>query len=135
MTPVQLAAVAAGALMAVTVAFQLALAAGMPWGDATMGGRARHVDGVLAPPYRVMALLSAVLLAVAALIVVSRAGVVDMGLPDPVRLIGTWLVVAFSILNTLTNLSGRHPLERFGFSAITLAVAILAAYVALAAPA
>jgi len=37
-------------------------------------------------------------------------------------------------INTLTNLSGRHPLERWGMSALTATVATLAAYVAVAAP-
>ncbi len=71
------------------------------------------------------------LLALAALIVLSRGGVVDVGLPDDVLRIGAWVVVGFAILNTLTNLSGRHPVERFGMSAITIAIALLAGLVAL----
>ena len=35
-------------------------------------------------------------------------------------------------LNTLTNLSGWHPLERWGMSAIALATALLVGYVAYA---
>jgi hypothetical protein len=38
-------------------------------------------------------------------------------------------------VNTVTNLSGRHPLERWGMSSITLVTALLVAYVAYAVPA
>ena len=37
-------------------------------------------------------------------------------------------------LNTLTNLSGKHPLERWGMGSITLVGALLVGYVAYAAP-
>jgi hypothetical protein len=134
-TLVQLAGLGAAALIGLVVLFQLALALGAPLGEATMGGRAQHVGGVLTGRYRLMALVSAVLLVVAALIVLSRAAVVEVGLPDPVVVIGAWVVVGFMVLNTLTNLSGRHPLERWGMSAITVAVALLSVYVALNAPA
>jgi hypothetical protein len=129
----ELAGMVAAGLIGLVIAFQLALTLGAPLGEATMGGRAEHVDGVLAPRYRLMALASAVLLAVAATVLLSRARVVDIGLPEAVVDIGTWVVVAFTILNTLTNLTGRHPLERFGFSTVTLVVAILAVYLALSA--
>ena len=130
---VQIAATAAAALLALVALFQLLLAAGLKLGEATMGGRAQVIDGALAPRYRLAAVASAVLLIVAAIIVLSRAGMVDIGLPDGVVVIGAWVVVGFTILNTLTNLSGRHPLERYGMSALTVVVAILTAYVALSA--
>jgi hypothetical protein len=38
-------------------------------------------------------------------------------------------------LNTLSNLPGRHPLERRGMASITLLAGLLVAYVAYAAPA
>ena len=132
---IELAAVAAAALIALVVLFQIALALGAPMGEATMGGRAQHAGGVLTRRYRLMALASAALLVVAALIVLSRAGVVDIGLPEAVVAVGSWVVVGFSVLNTVTNLSGRHPLERWAMSAITLVVALLAAYVAINTPA
>ena len=129
---VEVAAVVAAALIGLVVLFQVALALGAPMGEATMGGRAQHVGGVLTPPYRLMALASAALLVLAAFVVLSRAGVVDLGLLEAVVAIGAWVVVGFSVLNTVTNLSGRHPLERWGFSAVTLAVGVLSGYVVFA---
>jgi hypothetical protein len=46
-----------------------------------------------------------------------------------------WVVAGFLVLNTVTNLSGRHPLERWGMASITLVAALLVGYVAYAAPA
>lgn len=134
MTLVELAAVAAAVLMAGVIAFQVALAAGLPLGEATMGGRAATVDGVLQPPYRAIALGSAVVLVLAAWIVLGRAGTVPIFLDGQALVLSAWVVAGFMALNTLTNLSGRHPFERRGMSSITLAAALIVSYVAYAAP-
>lgn len=134
MTLVELAAVAAAALMAAVVMFQVALAAGLPLGEATMGGRAATVEGVLEPWYRALAFGSALVLILAAWIVLARAGLVSIFLDDQVLVWSTWVVAGFLALNTVTNLSGRHPLERWGMASITLVAAILVGYVAYAAP-
>ena len=78
MSLVELAAVAAAVLIAGVIAFQVALAAGVPLGEATMGGRAATVGGVLQPPYRAVALGSAVVLGLAAWIVLGRADLVPI---------------------------------------------------------
>lgn len=134
MTLVELAAVAAAVLMGAVAVFQIALAAGMPLGDATMGGRAATVEGVLQPRYRVIAVASAIVLILAAWIVLARAGLVTIPLDDQVLSWSTWVVAGFLALNTLTNLAGRHPLERWGMGSITLVNALLVGYVAYAAP-
>jgi hypothetical protein len=133
MTSVELAAIVAAVLMAGVIAFQVALAAGLPLGEATMGGRAATVGGVLQPPYRAMALGSAVVLVLGAWIVLGRAGTVPIFLGGQALAWSAWVVAGFMALNTLTNLSGRHPLERLGMSSITLAGALLVGYVAYAA--
>jgi hypothetical protein len=90
---------------------------------------------VLEPPFRVLAGVSAVILAVAAWVILARVGLVDRGpVDDTILGWGTVAVAGFTALNTLSNLSGRHPLERWGMGSITLAVALLATHVALAAP-
>jgi hypothetical protein len=134
MTLVELAAVAAAALLAAAAAFQIALAAGLPLGEATMGGRATTVEGVLQPRYRVIAVASAIVLILAAWIVLARAGLITIPLDDQVLSWSTWVVAGFLALNTLTNLAGRHPLERWGMGSITLVNALLVGYVAYAAP-
>jgi len=133
MTLVELAAVTAALLMAAVVVFQVALAAGVPLGEATMGGRAATINGVLQPPYRAMAVGSAVVLALAAWVVLARAGLVPIFLGGQALVWSAWVVPSFMALNTLTNLSGRHPLERWGMGSITLVGALLVGYVAYAA--
>jgi hypothetical protein len=134
MTLVELAAVVAALLMAAVAIFQVALAAGLPLGEATMGGRAATVDGVLQPRYRAIALASAVVLILTAWIVLGRAGLVSTFIGGQVLVWTTWVVAGFLALNTLTNLSGKHPLERRGLASITLISAVLVGYVAFAAP-
>ena len=134
MSLVELAAVAAAVLIAGVIAFQVALAAGVPLGEATMGGRAATVGGVLQPPYRAVALGSAVVLGLAAWIILGRAGLVPIFLGGQALAWSTWVVAGFMALNTVTNLSGPHPLERWGMGSITLAAALLVGYVAYAAP-
>jgi hypothetical protein len=129
MTVLELAAVVAAVLMVGVAAFQVALAAGLPLGEATMGGRASTIDGVLQPPYRAVALGSSAVLVLAAWIVLARAA--GPSFPGGQALAwAAWVVAGFLALNTLTNLSGRHPLERWGMASITLAAALLVAYVA-----
>jgi hypothetical protein len=134
MTLVELSAVTAALLMAAVAVFQVALAMGLPLGEATMGGRARTVGGMLQGPYRVLALVSAVVLVLAGWLVLGRAGIVTTFLDGQALTWATWLVAAFLVLNTLSNLSGRHPLEKWGMASITLVSAVLVGYVALAAP-
>ncbi len=126
--------VLAAVLLTAVIAFQVALAAGLPLGQATMGGRASTSDGVLDPPFRLMAVGSAVVLVLAAWIVLARGGVLPIFLDDRALDVGAWVVVGFLALNTVSNLSGRHPLERWGMASITLVAGLLIGYVAYAAP-
>lgn len=121
--------------MAAVATFQVALAAGLPLGEATMGGRAVTIDGVLQRQYRAIALGSAVVLVLTAWIVLGRARVVPGLLGSEALGWAAWMVAGFLALNTMTNLSGRHPLERWGMASITLVAALLVGYVAYAAPA
>ena len=126
--------VLAAVLLTAVIGFQVALAAGLPLGQATMGGRASTSDGVLDPPFRLMAVGSAVVLVLAAWIVLARGGVLPIFLDDRALAVGAWVVVGFLALNTVSNLSGRHPLERWGMASITLVAGLLIAYVAYTAP-
>lgn len=92
------------------IAFQLALAAGAPWGAYAMGGA---FPGQFPPELRVAAIVQTVILALLALVVLARAGI---ALPKwsraSRRLI--WVVVAFSVislvLNTITPSAGERAI-------------------------
>lgn len=120
----------AAALLGLVAIFQVALAAGAPWGEATQGGRARTVDGVLQGGSRAAAGVSAGLLVVAAWLVLRRAGVVGSRAPGRVVRVAAWVVVCFLGVNMLTNLAGRHPVERYGMTLVSASTLVLAAIVA-----
>jgi hypothetical protein len=77
------------------VAFQIALAAGAPWGAYAMGGAA---PGQFTPAFRITAIIQAVLLAGMAAVILARAGLI---LPGWSR-VSTWLVWIVVVLTTLT---------------------------------
>lgn len=98
----RLAALVYGSVSLGVILFQLALAAGAPWGAYAMGGA---FPGQFPPELRVAAVVQAVILALLALVVLARAG---MALPNRSRASRwlIWIVVVFStislVLNTLT---------------------------------
>jgi hypothetical protein len=97
-------AVAVGAV----VAFELALALGVPWGEYAMGGSS---PGVYPAALRAGAVVQAVLLVVLALVVLSRAGVI-LSSWSRVSRWAIWLVVAISMLALLLNLATPSSGER-----------------------
>ena len=123
--------VAAACLLGVVVLFQLALAAGAPWGAAAYGGRAALDDGRLPPRYRVASAGTAVILAGALWLVLAACAVIS---PTPIAEnvlgVGAWVLVGLFALNTVGNLAGRHPVERRGAGGITAVLTILCAWIA-----
>lgn len=79
------------------VAFQIALAAGAPWGSYAMGGR--H-PGVFPPALRVAAVLQAVLLVALALIVGGRVAWVPTNSWAPELI---WIPVGVSVVSLVMN--------------------------------
>ena len=96
------------ALTAIVAAFQLALAAGVPWGHLSWGGR---FPGQLPPRMRAAALLSAALLMGFMVIVFARAGLAFFEWqPLSERLI--WGVVAYCTIGVLANAATPSRWER-----------------------
>ena len=102
------AAIVFAAVTAGVIAFQIALALGAPWGEYAMGGANR---GRLPPAMRVAAVVQALVLALLALAVLTRAGLVDVPvLRDLPWLV--WVAVAFSAVSLVLNGISRSPGER-----------------------
>ena len=74
------------------VAFQLALAAGAPWGAYAMGGA---FPGQFPPALRIAAIIQAVLLVGMAAVILARAGLILPGWSRVSRRL-IWFVVAFA---------------------------------------
>lgn len=90
------------------VAFQLALAAGAPWGAYAMGGA---FPGRYPPRLRVAAVLQAVVIALLALVVLSAADVAVPALADGLPWT-IWVVVVFSAVAVVLNGISRSAGER-----------------------
>lgn len=102
------AAIVFAAVTAGAIAFQIALALGAPWGQYAMGGINR---GTLPPVMRVAAVVQALVLALLALAVLSRAGLVDAPVARDLPWL-VWLAVAFSAVSLVLNGISRSPGER-----------------------
>ncbi len=100
------------------IAFQVALAIGMPWGAFAMGGA---FPGQFPPSLRVAALLQAVLSAVMPAIVLSRVG---LALPAWYRASRwlTWVVVAVAGVSTVLNVITPSSAERAIWAPVSLAL-------------
>ena len=123
------AAVLAAVLFAGMAAFQASLALGAPLGAHVLGGRQ---PGRLPNRLRAFSAIAAAILIGGALVILARAGAIGwpagtIGLLVP----ATWAIAAFLVLNTVGNLASKSQLERTVFAAMTAALAVLSAYVAL----
>lgn len=124
---VEISALIFSFLIGVVVLFQLALAAGMPWGAASMGGK---FPGRYPGYMRFVAILNAALLAVLGLIVLTAAGLI---LPDwhPESQIGIYFVVGFGFLSAIMNNITPSKIERRIWGPVTIFLFLTSLIVAL----
>lgn len=97
-----------GLLTTLTILFQFALALGAPWGEFTLGGRHR---GVLPGAWRVVPVVSAIMLAAFMAVVFARAGLLLNEWADLSRTL-IWVVVGYCLLGCVANAATRSPRER-----------------------
>lgn len=119
MTLPQLAAIAACALLAGLAVFQAMLAAGLPLGRFAWGGQ----HDVLPRNLRIGSIVAIVIYGVFALVLLDRAGLIDM-LPEDVSGIAAWIIAAYGVLGVGMNAISRSRSERL---AMTPTAALLAA--------
>lgn len=98
------------------VAFQVALAAGAPWGAYAMGGA---FPGKFQSTLRIAALVQAALIAGMTVVVLSRAGLVLPGWSGVTRWL-VWVVVAFTALSLVLNLITPSAGERAIWAPVAL---------------
>lgn len=109
------------------VVFQLALAAGAPWGAYAMGGA---FPGQFPPALRIAALVQAALLVAMAAVVLARTGLILSGWSRVSRWL-IWLVVAFAALSLVLNLITPSAGERMIWAPVALLLLASSAVVAL----
>lgn len=113
-------------VIAVLGVFQVALAAGAPWGRFVWGGQ--HA-GVLPTRFRVGSALSPLLYAAFALVVLDRAGELDV-VGDGAARVLTWAVFAFMAFGVVLNGISRSRHERFTMTPVVLVLAVTSLLVA-----
>ena len=112
------------------IAFQIALAAGAPWGAYAMGGA---FPGQFPPELRIAALVQAVILAGLAMVVLARA---DIALPrwSQISRWLVWVVVVFSGLSLVLNVITPSVRERTIWAPVALIMLICSVIVAISKP-
>ena len=123
----KVAAVIATMLLSIVVIFQVALAAGAPWGRAAWGGQ--H-QGVL--PTRLRIASGAVAFVVYPIIIVAvldAAGFLDLDLLPGNGATVIWTFVALFTFGALANLFSRSMLERL-WAPVSLAIAVCCVFIA-----
>jgi hypothetical protein len=120
------AAIAAAIGFLIIAVFQTALALGAPLGRAAWGGAVETLPSRL----RRASAASAVIWLVAAVVILGRAGIKIVPLPDVVTSIGTWALVVLSALGAIANFASSSRWERFGWGPLALVLALLSLIVA-----
>jgi hypothetical protein len=124
----QIAAWVFGGALGVLALFQLALAAGAPWGSLAMGGR---FPGRFPPAMRVAALVQVAIYGVMGAIVFTRARMI---LPDmlDVSRVAVWVVVTLMAVAVLLNLITPSKWERRVWAPVAAVMFAMSLRVALA---
>lgn len=126
----RVAATIYAAVSAGVVVFQIALAAGAPWGAYAMGGA---FPGQFPPILRIAALVQAALIVGMAAVVMSRAGLVLARWSHASRWL-VWVVVAFAAVSLVLNLITPSAGERTIWAPVALLLLASSAVVAIERP-
>lgn len=121
------AAIAATVVLGLLAVFQLALVAGAPLGHLAWGGQSR----VLPTRLRIGSVVSIVIYALIAALLLERAGLIRLfGDPGFIQ-IAAWVVFAYFALGILLNAISRSKPERYTMVPVTIVLAALSLLVAL----
>jgi hypothetical protein len=124
---VTVAAVLACLVLGALAVFQVLLVLGAPLGRFAWGGQHR----VLPTPLRAGSVVSIVIYALLATVVLARADLASLAVPAGVVRTATWVVVAYLLLGAALNLASRSKPERAVMSPVTAVLCALYAVVAL----
>ncbi|CAH0141105.1 hypothetical protein [Microbacterium sp. Bi121] len=119
-------ALALTVILALLAVFQIALAAGAPWGHFAWGGQHR----VLPRNLRIGSGISIVIYAVIAFVAWERVGASSV-LPDVVAQVAMWVVFAYFAIGIVMNAISRSKQERYTMTPIVLALAVLSLLIAM----
>ncbi len=112
---IQTAGIVYSTLMVIVVLFQLCLAFGLPWGEASMGGK---FPGKYPPKMRIVALVNMLILSCLIIIVLVDS---YLWLPQfkSISSIGIWFVVGYAVIGAILNIITPSKIERKIWAPIT----------------
>lgn len=113
-------AIATAIGLVIIAGFQVALALGVPWGNAAYGG----TSATLPPELRVASAVAAIVWLLATAVVLGRAGMWEAPRWFAAFRWGTWLVAGPLALGAIVNFASSSPWERFGWGPLALLLAI-----------
>ena len=126
MTNVETAAFSFSIFTAVVILFQLALSLGAPWGEMAMGGK---FPGRYPISLRIAALFQAILLIIATLIVLTKAGVIYKPLYE-LSISAIWYVFALCVVTAILNIITPSKKERTLWAPVAIILVICSYIVA-----
>lgn len=115
-------------ILALVAAFQIALAAGAPWGRLAWGGS--HV--VLPTRLRIGSLVAVLIYTVIVVIAFTRLGALQV-LPQGAAVVAMWIVFGYFALGIVLNAASRSKPERLVMTPTTVVLAVLSLLIALGA--
>jgi hypothetical protein len=124
--PARSAAIAAAVGFLTIAAFQLALALGAPLGRAAWGGTHAQLPTGL----RVANAFAAGVWALAALIILQRAGIQAPPLPSALARVGTWILIGVLAIGAVMNFASPSGWERYLWGPVAVIMAGLCLLVA-----
>ncbi|MGF7050712.1 hypothetical protein J2T13_005262 [Paenibacillus sp. DS2015] len=114
-------------LIGIIILFQFSLAAGMPWGSYSMGGK---FPGKYPPAMRIAALIQVIILIFIASIILSKSGLIFPAWSSFAKS-AIWFVVAYSVIATFLNLITKSVWERRIWAPVSLLLLITSMTVAI----
>ena len=127
MPAASIAAIAICVILGALAVFQLALVCGAPLGHFAWGG----ADRVLPRAKRIGSAVSILLYAAFAWVLLMKAGLVPMVLPEIVVDVTTWVIVGYFALGIPMNAISRSRPERYTMTPVLIVLLVLALIVAL----
>ncbi|MEO6943314.1 MAG: hypothetical protein ABI053_01215 [Lacisediminihabitans sp.] len=120
-------AIATCVLLGLLALFQIALASGAPLGEFAWGGQAK----VLPTRLRIGSIVSIFIYAAIALIILERAGPIQILGNAAVVQVAAWVVFAYFVLGILMNAISRSKKERYTMTPVVIVLAALSLAIAL----
>lgn len=120
------AAIAAVILLAALGAFQAAIALGAPLGRFAWGGQHR----ILPRRLRIGSVVSIVLYALMAIVLLDRAGVTSLLFSGSVARVLAWVLTGYLVIGVVMNAISRSKPERYTMTPLTIVLAVLSGIVA-----